>query len=167
MQSLLSNHRAQATRKPCLNSHNRDHSRKLVSVEGGDCSKRSNFFGWLPKTKNGPSPKKGSLFLSFFSRVTEQLGNPKLNEIKLFWPLLKGNPQSLGCVPFVVQGLWISLMAIWLNLWAWNFVEFPLDPQKVPSPHTPHHQVSWNLTFGGPFKRKMVQARTPRTSVSM
>ena len=43
MQSLLSNHRPQATRKPCLNSHNRVHGRKLVSVEGGDCSKRNNF----------------------------------------------------------------------------------------------------------------------------
>ena len=43
MQSLLSSHRPQATRKPCLNSHNRVHGRKLVSVEGGDCSKRSNF----------------------------------------------------------------------------------------------------------------------------
>ena len=40
MQSLLSSHRPQATRKPCLNSHNRVHGHKLVSVEAGDCSKR-------------------------------------------------------------------------------------------------------------------------------
>ena len=45
MQSLLSSHRPQAARKPCLNSHNRVHGRKLVSVEGGDCSKRSIFLG--------------------------------------------------------------------------------------------------------------------------
>ena len=44
MQILLSSHRPQATRKPCLKSHNRVHGRKLVRVEGGDCSKRSIFF---------------------------------------------------------------------------------------------------------------------------
>ena len=43
MQSLLSSHRSQATRKPCLHSHNRVHGRKLVRVEGGDCSKPSIF----------------------------------------------------------------------------------------------------------------------------
>ena len=30
------------SKNPCLNAH-RVHDRKLVSVEGGDCSKRSNF----------------------------------------------------------------------------------------------------------------------------
>ena len=35
MQSLLSSHRPQATRKPCLNSHNRGHGRMLVSAEVG------------------------------------------------------------------------------------------------------------------------------------
>ena len=44
MQSLLSSHGPQAIRKPCLNSLNRVHGHKLVSVEGGD-SKRSNFGG--------------------------------------------------------------------------------------------------------------------------
>ena len=42
---LLSSHIPQATRKPCLNSHNRVHGHNVVSVEGGDCSKRSNFEG--------------------------------------------------------------------------------------------------------------------------
>ena len=42
MQSLLSSHTPQATRKPRLTSHNRVHGRKLVSVEGGDCSKQRN-----------------------------------------------------------------------------------------------------------------------------
>ena len=46
MQSLLSSHRPHATRKPCLNSQNRVHGCKLVSMEGGDCSKRSNFLVW-------------------------------------------------------------------------------------------------------------------------
>ena len=44
MQTLLRSHRPQAARKPCSNSHNRVHGRKLVSAEGGDCSKPS-FFG--------------------------------------------------------------------------------------------------------------------------
>ena len=35
MQSLLSSHRPQAARKPCLNSQNYVHGRKLVSVEVG------------------------------------------------------------------------------------------------------------------------------------
>ena len=43
MQSLLSSQKPHAIRKPCLNSH-RVHGRRLVSAEGGDCSKRSNLF---------------------------------------------------------------------------------------------------------------------------
>ena len=93
MQSLLSKHRPQATRTPCLNSQNHVHGRKLVSVEGGDCSKRSNF-GGCP-TKNGPSPKKK---FPFFSRVTEQLsvnlggGNPSFTPSD--WSVASVSPSS-------------------------------------------------------------------------
>ena len=44
MRGLSRSHRPQATRKPCLNSHNRVHGGKLVRMEGGDCSSRSNLF---------------------------------------------------------------------------------------------------------------------------
>ena len=93
MQRLLSSHRPQATRKPCLNSHNRVHGRKLVSVEGGDCSKRSNFSvvyfskGTLPTKKGG---EKGHLaggprhlYLAIWFQ-TEYVCHPSFQDVSLF-----------------------------------------------------------------------------------
>ena len=60
LENLLSSYRPQATRKPCLNSNNRVHGRKLVSVEGGDCSKRSNF--GLGKREGNPTMSGAPLF---------------------------------------------------------------------------------------------------------
>ena len=68
MQSLLSSHRPQATRKPCLNSHTCVHGRKLVSVEGGDCSKRSNLVCWFCSFLLGVC-KKQSVFCKPIPRV--------------------------------------------------------------------------------------------------
>ena len=67
--------RPQATRKPCLNSHNRVHSRKLVSVEGGDCSKRSNSFFRLSRNLTNPvrlprEPMAMGLWMSFSAQGT-------------------------------------------------------------------------------------------------
>ena len=56
MQSLLSSHRPQATQKTCLNSHNRVHGRTLVSVEGGDCSKRSSLSFFARDAEHIPMP---------------------------------------------------------------------------------------------------------------
>ena len=109
MQSLLSNHRAQATRKPCLNSHNRDHSRKLVSVEGGDCSKRSNFgcYFWgltgnqqehysIFSLWGGGSPKQGPAHfrLDAFWVVSQEVPFSFCPRLSFFLRFLSGKPRD-------------------------------------------------------------------------